>query len=97
MRAISESEVQEIAHLAGLTIPKEKLERTAKNIAAVLAYMEEVKRLPVEAIPETARLTEEVNVWREDVVTPSLSEKEVFQNGKHADGYFVVPAVLKHK
>jgi len=97
MRTISEAEVQSVAELAGLSIPPEKLPRLAEGIRAIIAYMEEIKTLPVESVPETARLTEEVNVWREDIVEESLSPKEVFQNGTNADGYFVVPAVLKHK
>lgn len=97
MSVITPEEVHEVATLAGLTIHPEKLPHFAKGISAIIAYMEEVKKLPVETVPETARLTEESNVWREDVVTESLSQKEVFQNGTHADGYFVVPAVLKHK
>ena len=97
MRAITPEEVHEVARRAGLTVAPEKLERFAKGITAIIAYMEEVKGLPVETVPETARLTEESNVWREDTITESLSQKEVFQNGTHADGYFVVPAVLKHK
>lgn len=97
MRTITPEETQSIARLAGLTIAPEKLAGFAKSIASIVASMEEVKKLPVETVPETARLTEESNVWREDTVTDSLSHKEVFQNGTHADGYFVVPAVLKHK
>lgn len=97
MRTITEEEVKEIARLAGFTIPSEKLQRFAESIGAIIRYMEELQKLPVETVPETARLTEEVNVWREDTVEKSLSPREVFQNGTHADGYFVVPAVLKHK
>ena len=97
MHTITEEEVKNVAALAGLTIPPEKLSGFAGHISAIIAYMEELKKLPVETVPETARLTEEVNIWREDVVEKSLSPEEVFQNGKHADGYFVVPSVLKHK
>lgn len=97
MRTITPEEVTETAFLAGLTVPQEKLPALAKSISAIVASMEEIKKLPVEDVPETARLTEEVNVWREDAIEESLSPKEVFQNGTNADGYFVVPAVLKHK
>ena len=97
MTTITAEEVKTVAELAGLTIPAEKLPRYAEKIAAVIHYMEELKKLPLENVPETARLTEEVNIWREDTVGQSLSKTEVFQNGTHADGYFVVPAVLKHK
>lgn len=97
MRPITPEEIQETARLAGLSVVPEKLERFAESISAIIASMEEIKKLPVETVPETARLTEEVNVWREDVIEDSLLREEVFQNGTHADGYFVVPAVLKHK
>ena len=97
MTTITAEEVKTVAELAGLTIPAERLPSYAQKIAAVIRYMEELKKLPLQNIPETARLTEEVNVWREDSMGESLSKTEVFQNGTHADGYFVVPAVLKHK
>ncbi len=87
--------VKNLAKLANLTLTKEQEEELEKSIPTVVDYMDEIKNLDVDDIPETTRVTEEENVLREDVVQPSLSQKDVLKNAKNTrNGFFVVPAVL---
>lgn len=88
-------DVKKIAELANLTLTKEQEENLEKSIPSVVDYMDEIKNLDVDDIPETTRVTEEENVLREDIVTPSLSQKDALKNAKNTrNGFFVVPAVL---
>jgi aspartyl/glutamyl-tRNA(Asn/Gln) amidotransferase C subunit len=58
--------------------------------------MDEIKNLDVDNIPETTRVTEEENIFREDVVEPSLSQADALKNAKNTrNGFFVVPYVFE--
>lgn len=88
-------DVKKLAELANLTLSKEQEENLEKSIPSVVDYMDEIKNLDVDDIPETTRVTEEENVLREDIVTPSLSQKDALKNAKSTrNGFFVVPAIL---
>jgi aspartyl-tRNA(Asn)/glutamyl-tRNA(Gln) amidotransferase subunit C len=77
-------------------LTKKQEEELEKSIPSVLEYMDQINKLDVDDIPETTRVSEEENVLREDIVTPSLSQKDALKNAKQTrDGFFVVPYVLE--
>lgn len=87
--------IKNLAKLANLTLTKKQEEDLEKSIPTVVDHMDEVKNLDVDDIPETTRVTEEENVLREDIVTPSFSQEEALKNAKNTrNGFFVVPAIL---
>ena len=86
--------IQEIANLARIPLDGEAAEALSFDFASIIAFMEDVKKLPVDNVPETARVTEGENVWREDIVEPSLLQSEALLNGTSRDGYFEVPKIL---
>lgn len=92
---VTPEEITDTARLAGLVVSERNLPALTERIAAIIRHMERIKELPVDGVPETARLTEEANIWREDTVEESLPSEAVFANGVHKDGYFIVSAVLK--
>lgn len=88
-------DVKKLAELANLALTRKQEENLEKSIPSVVEYMDEIKNLDVDDIPETTRVTEEENVLREDIVTPSLSQEDALKNAKNTrNGFFVVPAVL---
>lgn len=91
---LTPEEIAVISGLVGLSVPPRALPALMKSITDIMAYVEEIKGLDVTGVPETARLTDEVNIWREDIVEESLSREAVFKNGTSRDGCFVVPRVL---
>lgn len=94
---ISEAKIKEIAGLANIKVTEEQADNLAESVSSVVGYMEEIKNLDLDAIPETARVTEEVNVLREDVVKPSFTQEDALKNGKSHKGYFIVPYVFENK
>lgn len=90
--------VSALAKLANLTLSEKQLKDLEESIPGVVEYMDEVKNLDVDSIPETTRVTEEKNILREDIVTESLSQEEALQNAKQTHkGFFVVPNVFGGK
>jgi len=70
--AISKKEVEHIAHLARLDLKKGELIRFQKELGEVLAYVDKLKKLKLEAIPDDHELK---NVFRND-----QEEKKESQN-----------------
>ncbi|HEX8965150.1 MAG TPA: Asp-tRNA(Asn)/Glu-tRNA(Gln) amidotransferase subunit GatC [Patescibacteria group bacterium] len=90
--------VSALAKLANLTLSDKQLKDLEESIPGVVEYMDEVKNLDVDSIPETTRVTEEKNVLREDEVRESLSQEEALKNAKQTyKGFFVVPNVFGGK
>lgn len=92
--AFNIQEIKDTARLAQLPLNAAAADALAKDFEDVLAFMAKVQKLDVESVPETARLTDGENVWRDDVVTESLPQSEALRNGKARDGYFEVPGIL---
>jgi aspartyl-tRNA(Asn)/glutamyl-tRNA(Gln) amidotransferase subunit C len=88
--------VKHLAKLANLTLTSEQEENLEKSIPSVVEYMDTIKNLDVDDIPETSRLTDEENVFRDDVVEPSLSQEQALKNAKNTyNGFVVVPYVFE--
>ena len=88
--------IKALAKLANLNLSKKQEEDLEKSIPIVASYMDEIKNLDVDDIAETTRVTEEENVSREDIVEPSLSQKDALKNAKKThNGFFVVPAIFE--
>lgn len=89
-------DVKKIAKLANLSLSDEKLKEIEKTFSSIIEHMEVVKNLDVDNIPETTRLTEEENVWREDKMEQSLTQEEALSNAKKTyNGFFIVPIILE--
>lgn len=72
-----------------------QIEKYANDLSSVVGYMEEIKNVDVSHMPETARVSDDDNIFREDEVKPSLPQEQVLKNTKSKhNGYFVVDQIL---
>jgi aspartyl-tRNA(Asn)/glutamyl-tRNA(Gln) amidotransferase subunit C len=94
--AASDFDVRYVAHLARLALtPAEEAEFGAQ-LADVLAYMEQLKKVDVTGISPTAHPFPLHNVTRPDVVQPSLPTSEALRNAPaSADGLFLAPKIVE--
>ncbi len=93
--AISISQVEYVAKLAKLKLTEEEKIDYAKNLSAVLDYMEHLKEIDTRNVVATTHVLPLQNVFREDVVKPGLPIKEALANAPdQQDGYFKVPRIL---
>ena len=93
--AITLEEVKHVAALAKLAFSEEELKKIAKELDAIVGYVEQLKELDVDNVPATSHVLGLNNVFREDRVEPWLTPEEALQNApaqKH--GYFSVPKVI---
>jgi len=93
---LSRDEVLHIARLARLGLADSEVDEFQEQLSNILENFEILQKVDTSNIPPTAQVIPLQNVYREDGVSPSLSQSEVLANAPRREGdYFRVPAVLE--
>ena len=91
---LTRDDVAKVAHLARLELTDAELDTYTEQLAAVLDHADDVADLDLADVPPTAHPLPLVNVLREDVVGPTLTQEEALSGAPDAeDGQFKVPAI----
>ena len=94
--SISKEDVKYIAALARIDVPTEKLEGFTKTLSGIVQYVEQLQELDVTDVKPTSHAVPVGNVWRADVVKPSLTNQEAMRLAvEPKDGSFKVPLVIE--
>ncbi|MCW2742819.1 MAG: gatC [Blastococcus sp.] len=92
---LTRNEVAHLARLARLAVSDEELDLFAGQLAAVLDAVAQVSRAAVEDVAPTTHAVPMTNVFRPDVVRPSLPRDVVLAGAPAAeDGRIRVPRIL---
>lgn len=93
----SKEDIEYISKLALLDLSEEEKERFSHQLSSILSYFKKLNNLDTSNVePMTHPLETLKNVFRKDVVTPSLSNEEALKNAQHTqDGFFKAPRILK--
>jgi aspartyl-tRNA(Asn)/glutamyl-tRNA(Gln) amidotransferase subunit C len=95
MSKITTDDVKKVAHLARLALPPERLEKLTGQLEGILGYVAQIGKADVSGVEPMAHALPVSNVFREDVVEPSLPLEKVLQNAPDVDGpFFKVPKVI---
>ena len=91
-----EIDIAHVARLARLDLSDEELEAYKSQLGVILEHAARVQKLEAEPNPENAHPLGLSNIFRDDVVLPSLDRDEVLASAPEtADGYFVVPPAME--
>ena len=92
---ISKQQVEHVALLARLELTEEEKQLYTEQLNSILEFAEILDKLDTSAVEPTAHPLPLRNVFREDVVKPSLSQAEVLANSPDPeDGFFKVPKIV---
>ena len=92
---LTRAEVEKIALLGRLLLSDEELDRMTVQLGDILGYMDLLAEVDTKGIEPMAHAREMTNVFRSDVVRPSLDRQEALANAPHSDDEcYLVPAVL---
>lgn len=92
---LTRAEVAHVARLARLALADDELDRLTEELAGILAHAEDVAALDLAGVPPTAHPLPLVNVFRADIVSPSLDRPEVLAMAPWAEeDRFRVPRIL---
>lgn len=89
------TDVDKIADLARLELTKAERQQFQRQLSAILDYVAMLEELDTQNVPPTAQAVPQQNIWREDVIQPSLPSEDVFYNAtQHENQQFKIQSVL---
>lgn len=95
MTGITNEEVRHVAKLARLRVSDEEVELFTTQLEAILDHARSISELDTDGVEPTSHPLAMTNVFREDVVEPSLSQDDALSNAPASDkGRFQVPQIL---
>lgn len=95
MTRITPDEVRHVAKLARLRVSDAEVDTFTNQLEAILEHAGAISALDTEAVEPTSHPLAKTNVFRADIVTPSLSQEEVLSNAPASElGRIKVPQIL---
>jgi aspartyl-tRNA(Asn)/glutamyl-tRNA(Gln) amidotransferase subunit C len=93
--SISKKDVEHVAKLARLELTEEEKALYTEELNAVLGFMDTLNQLDTSDVLPTSHVLDIKNVFREDVMEPSMEPEEVVANAPAAkDNQFRVPKIM---
>lgn len=95
---IRKDDVQHIAGLARIYLEDHELDRLTRDLEDIVVYIGNLEKLDVSQVEPTSHVLPLKNVYREDVLKPSLQQEEALKIAvaKH-NGSFKVPQVIEQE
>ncbi len=93
---LSKDDVRYIASLSRIYLEEHEIEHLQKDLEQILHYVQKLEKLDVKDIQPTSHVLPLNNVYRRDVVKPSLPQADAIKiaSVKHK-GFFKVPQVIE--
>jgi aspartyl-tRNA(Asn)/glutamyl-tRNA(Gln) amidotransferase subunit C len=93
---ITKQEVEKVAKLARLHVTEGEKESLAKQLSQILTHVEKLNQYDTKGIEPTSTVLGQVNVFREDIVRPSLPVDKALANAPEREGDgFCVPKIIE--
>jgi aspartyl-tRNA(Asn)/glutamyl-tRNA(Gln) amidotransferase subunit C len=93
--SLSRAEVEKVSLLARLLLSDDELDRMTSQMGGILGYIDLLSELDTENVEPMAHALDIANVFRDDVVRPSLDREAALANAPRRDEEcYLVPAVL---
>jgi len=93
--ALARETVLKVASLARLELTDAEVELFGGQLGAILDYVAQLDELDVSSVEPMVHVEDVTNVFRDDVVQPSLPRADALANAPSTDGRcFLVPAIL---
>lgn len=87
--------VRHIATLANLTLSVDEVVKFERQLTETLQYIAQLQKVDTSKIIPTNQVTGLTNIFREDVVSPSLSPEDALKNVRNIkNGFIQVKGIL---
>ena len=94
-KGLTAKEVKHVARLARIGLSEKEVEKFRDQLSAILDFVEKLQEVNTAKIKALSQTTGLKNVFRQDIVTPSLSQNQALKNApKKFKGYFKTKAVF---
>jgi aspartyl-tRNA(Asn)/glutamyl-tRNA(Gln) amidotransferase subunit C len=93
---IAPEDVEHVAELARLALTSAEQEEFVAQLNSILTYFEKLDELDTRSVEPTSHVLPMANVFRDDVVQPSLDRAEVLANApEESHAFFKVPRIIE--
>ncbi|MFA5060261.1 MAG: Asp-tRNA(Asn)/Glu-tRNA(Gln) amidotransferase subunit GatC [Candidatus Omnitrophota bacterium] len=93
---LSKDEVRSIAHLSRVHLQDDEIQKLTKDLEQILHYIDQLSQVDVSKVEPTSHVLPLKNVFREDIVKPSLAQSEALKiSVSQHNGSFKVPQVIE--
>jgi len=93
--AFTAKDVAHLAELARIDLTSDELEHLAGELSVIEQAVAKVNQAPLENVPLTSHPIPKVNVFREDIVEPSLGVAQALEAAPDSEAdQFKVPQIL---
>ncbi len=94
--SIDAATVKKVASLARIREPEDRLEPLARELSAILQWIEQLAEVDTDGVEPMTSVVEAALPWREDAVTDGGDPARVLANAPRVDNnFFVVPKVVE--
>lgn len=93
--ALTMKEVEHVALLARLSLSDDEKNRFGEQLSTILNYADTLNALDTDDVEPLTHILPAFNVFREDVVRPSMAREEMLANAPLAEeGQYKVPKIM---
>lgn len=93
---ITKEQVTHVANLARLNLTEAETEHMTKDMASIIDFVDQMNGLDISDIKPTEHIIPINNVFREDVVRPSMAIEELLRNApEQENGCYSVPKIVE--
>lgn len=92
---INDALFEKLANLARLKFDETEKLQIKNDLKNMIGLIEKMNDLDTSNVEPLLHMTANVNMWREDVITGSITNEEAMQNASNKNApFFIVPKVI---
>lgn len=93
---ITSDDVRHVARLARITLIDEQVEIFRKQLNDIVEYVEKLNEIETSNIEPTSHIVPLNNIFREDLMIPSLPRQEMLRNAPDSnERFYIVPKIIE--
>ena len=93
---VNDALIDKLAHLSRLEFAEEEKQEIKKDLEKMIGFIDKLNELDTSGVEPLLHMSDNVNIFRKDVVSGSMSKEDVFKNAPLDDvEFFKVPKVIK--
>ena len=93
---INDALINKLAHLSRLEFAEEEKQEIKNDLEKMIGFIDKLNELDTTGVEPLLHMSDNVNIFREDKVSGSISKEDVFKNAPlHDEQFFKVPKVIK--
>ncbi|MCK4519065.1 MAG: Asp-tRNA(Asn)/Glu-tRNA(Gln) amidotransferase subunit GatC [Candidatus Omnitrophica bacterium] len=89
-------DVKYTAELAKIRLNQEQVDKLGSELSDILSFFKNLKEVDTKGVEPLSHVLALKNVFRDDIVKPSLKKEDVLKNAPQKDTHYIkVPRVIK--